>query len=201
MGENGKESVIVRRGGDRTRREAQRVALELFTNQGYEATSLRQIAEALGITKASLYYHFPSKEAILRSLFEVRADEAEDLLAWLHDQPRTPELLETAVMRWVGSFSTDKLRGIRFMTANPLIGRATSGAEGERIGANLTALVDELVALLPSPTPVDVLLLRMSILSINAAVKAAANTDTADEEIVEAAATAARALVRQVTSR
>ncbi len=40
----------------------------------------------------------------------------------------------------------------------------------------------------------------MSILSINAAIEAAADTDIADDEIVKAAATAARALVRLVTS-
>jgi AcrR family transcriptional regulator len=201
MGADGRERVITRRGGDRTRQQAQRVALELFTQQGYEATSLRQIAEALGITKASLYYHFPSKEAILRSLFEDRATEAESLLAWLHDQPRRPDLLEAAVMRWVGSFSTDKLRGIRFLAANPLIGRAMNAADGDRIGAGLTGLADELTALLPSPTPADVLLLRMSILSINAAVAAAADTGTTDSAIVEAATTAAQALIRQVTNR
>ena len=44
------------------------VALELFTEQGYEATSLREIAERLGVTKAALYYHFPSKDDIAREL-------------------------------------------------------------------------------------------------------------------------------------
>jgi AcrR family transcriptional regulator len=200
MGAGGQERMIVRRGGDHTRRKAQRVALELFTKQGYETTSLRQIAQALGITKASLYYHFPSKEAILRSLFEDRATEAEDLVAWLREQPRDPRLLEAGVLRWVESFSTDKLHGIRFMAANPLIARAMSRAEGERIGANLTALADELAALLPSPAPADRLLVRMSILSINAAIAAAADTDITDDEIVQAAATAARALVRLATS-
>ncbi len=200
MAADGQDRVIVRRGGDHTRRQAQRVALELFTRQGYEATSLRQIAQALGITKASLYYHFPSKEAILRSLFEDRAREAEDLVAWLREQPRSPELVETAVLRWVESFSADKLHGIRFMAANPLIARGTSGADGERIGSHLAALADELVALLPSPAPSDALLVRMSILSINAAVEAAADTDVADTEIIKAAAMAARALLRLVVS-
>ncbi len=194
------ERVIVRRGGDHTRRQAQRVALELFTKQGYEATSLRQIAQALGITKASLYYHFPSKEAILRSLFEDRAREAEDLVVWLREQPRSPALVETAVLRWVESFSSDKLHGIRFIAANPLISRGMSRAHGDRIGSNLTALADELVALLPSPAPSAALLVRMSILSINAAVQAAADTDVADSEIIKAATMAARALVRLIMS-
>ena len=45
-----------------TRAQAQKVALELFAEQGYEKTSLREIAERLGVTKAALYYHFKSKE-------------------------------------------------------------------------------------------------------------------------------------------
>jgi len=73
-----------------------------------------------------------------------------------------------------------------------------SSAEGGRVGANLTALADELVALLPSPGPTDGLLVRMSILSINAAVEAAAGTDTDDGDIITTAAAAARALLRLI---
>ena len=49
------------------------VALKLFTEQGYEATSLREIAEALGVTKAALYYHFRTKDDIVTSLIEDRS--------------------------------------------------------------------------------------------------------------------------------
>jgi AcrR family transcriptional regulator len=44
------------------------IALDLFTEQGFDATSLRQIAERLGVTKAALYYHFESKDDILMAL-------------------------------------------------------------------------------------------------------------------------------------
>jgi AcrR family transcriptional regulator len=44
------------------------VALDLFTRQGFDGTSLRQIAEELGLTKAALYYHFESKDDILLAL-------------------------------------------------------------------------------------------------------------------------------------
>jgi AcrR family transcriptional regulator len=44
------------------------VALELFSEQGYDNTSLREIAERLGVTKAALYYHFKSKGDILMAL-------------------------------------------------------------------------------------------------------------------------------------
>jgi AcrR family transcriptional regulator len=53
-----------------TRAEILAVATELFSEQGFEATSLREIAERLGITKAALYYHFPSKDDILAALLE-----------------------------------------------------------------------------------------------------------------------------------
>src|SRR5262249_12854805 len=44
-------------GGGGTRERIQAIALELFAEQGYEKTSLREIAERLGVTKAALYYH------------------------------------------------------------------------------------------------------------------------------------------------
>ena len=51
-----------------TRERILDIALDLFTEQGYEKTSLRQIAERLGFSKAAIYYHFPSKEDILMAL-------------------------------------------------------------------------------------------------------------------------------------
>jgi AcrR family transcriptional regulator len=53
-----------------TRAEILVVAAELFTERGFEATSLREIAVRLGITKAALYYHFASKDDILRAIME-----------------------------------------------------------------------------------------------------------------------------------
>ena len=189
-----------RRDGAETHALVRRTALRLFTEQGYESTSLRQIADELGINKASLYYYFDSKEAILQSLFEERGTEAEQLLTWLRAQPRTPQLLEAAVLRWVDSFTAEKLQGIRFMSANPLIARTlTSGPGSNRIGASLNQFADELTTLLPDPSPQNVLLLRMAVLSINAAVQAAAATDTSDEVVVAVAQRAARAVLTEVT--
>jgi AcrR family transcriptional regulator len=51
-----------------TRERILDIALELFTEQGYDKTSLRDIAERLGTTKAALYYHFERKEDILLEL-------------------------------------------------------------------------------------------------------------------------------------
>jgi AcrR family transcriptional regulator len=51
-----------------TRERILDVALELFNEKGYDATSLREIAERLGVTKAALYYHFERKEDIFLEL-------------------------------------------------------------------------------------------------------------------------------------
>ena len=51
-----------------TNKEILLAALDLFSYQGYEATSISQIASAVGIKKASLYSHYESKKAILDAL-------------------------------------------------------------------------------------------------------------------------------------
>jgi AcrR family transcriptional regulator len=47
----------------------------LFADQGYAGTSMRDLADALGMTKAALYYHFPGKADILLALVEPLLDE------------------------------------------------------------------------------------------------------------------------------
>ena len=54
--------------GPGTRDRILDISLDLFTTQGYDKTSLREIAEQLGYSKAAIYYHFESKEAILMAL-------------------------------------------------------------------------------------------------------------------------------------
>ena len=51
-----------------TKQEILEAALDLFSVQGFEATSLSQIADAVGIRKASLYSHFENTQAILDAL-------------------------------------------------------------------------------------------------------------------------------------
>ena len=51
-----------------TKKEILEAALDLFSVQGFEATSIFQIANVVGIRKASLYSHFDSKQAILETL-------------------------------------------------------------------------------------------------------------------------------------
>jgi AcrR family transcriptional regulator len=84
-----------------TRARIQQVAVELFTEHGYDGTSLREIAERLEVTKAALYYHFKSKEDIVASLMEDYAKKMDALIAWGREQPRGPEMRREVLSQYV----------------------------------------------------------------------------------------------------
>jgi AcrR family transcriptional regulator len=73
--------------GAKTRERILAVAQELFTRQGYDKTSLRDIAERLKITKAALYYYFPRKEDILLELHLRLHTLGETVIAELEGAP------------------------------------------------------------------------------------------------------------------
>ncbi len=64
-----------------TRRRIQAVAQELFVQQGVRNTSLRQISDRLGITKPALYYHFASRDDLIRSIIQPLIDDTEAFLS------------------------------------------------------------------------------------------------------------------------
>src|SRR5215212_9979927 len=55
---------------ERSRRQVLDAALQLFSRQGYRATTVRDIAEQAGVSTGNLYHHFPDKESIFRTLLE-----------------------------------------------------------------------------------------------------------------------------------
>ena len=75
-----------------TRERILDAALELFVTQGYDGTSLRQIAEQLGVTKAALYYHFESKEDILLALHMRMHQFGKNAFNSMGDEPMSLEL-------------------------------------------------------------------------------------------------------------
>src|SRR5580700_10584334 len=101
-----RQTPIGRRGSaPETRERILEIALELFTTQGYDRTSLRDIAERLGTTKAALYYHFARKEDILVELhlrLHAIGDELLDRLDELPEGPARvdawPELLDRFIV-------------------------------------------------------------------------------------------------------
>ncbi|MCW5254363.1 MULTISPECIES: TetR/AcrR family transcriptional regulator [unclassified Streptomyces] len=100
-----------------TRQRIQDVALGLFAEQGYEKTSLREIAERLDVTKAALYYHFKTKEEILVSVFADRTRPIEELIEWGRGQPPTLETKREIIRRY-GEALANAAPLFRFMQEN-----------------------------------------------------------------------------------
>jgi AcrR family transcriptional regulator len=63
-------------------------ALGLFTAHGVEGTSLQMIADALGVTKAAVYYHFKTKDEITEAVVEPALDELVGILDHATTMPR-----------------------------------------------------------------------------------------------------------------
>ena len=104
-----------------TKQEILEAALELFSVQGFEATSVSQIADAVGIRKASLYSHFENKQAILDALVKnvLAQYEEHSIFArtdWEKDADHLPLTPDAAVQM--------VLDQIRYILHDPAISRA-----------------------------------------------------------------------------
>jgi AcrR family transcriptional regulator len=86
-----------------TRDEILDVATDLFIELGYDKTSLREIAERVGVTKAALYYHFASKEEIFRTLLQPILDLQNDVMTLLQQKPSLEQWADslTTLVDWV----------------------------------------------------------------------------------------------------
>ena len=111
--------VIMERGN--TKQEILEASLELFSVQGFEATSISQITGAVGIRKASLYSHFESKQAILDALVKDVLEQyaTHSIFAktkWEEDSDNLPLTPDAAVQMIQGQ--------IRYILHDPAISRA-----------------------------------------------------------------------------
>ena len=67
-----------------------RTAAQMFRDRGYDATSVSDVARALGMTKAGLYHHFESKEALLFEIMMYGLDRVRDeVIVPVRDDPRS----------------------------------------------------------------------------------------------------------------
>jgi AcrR family transcriptional regulator len=129
-----------------TRAQVQKIALELFAEQGYEKTSLREIAERLGVTKAALYYHFKSKEDIVHSFTDDYFADIDTLLDWAKEQPRGEETRREILDRYVGIVLAGS-EVFRFMEQNRAAVQGMEAGGKERF-VRFRGRLDALVALL-----------------------------------------------------
>lgn len=129
------------------RTRIQQVALDLFTEEGYDRASLRGIAERVGVTKAALYYHFPAKEDLADSLLEERIDTLDALIGWAERQPDPDRMRPELLRRYEDSLHGPggEARIARFLRRNPLV------LDLLPAGRRLRDRFDRILALLAGP--------------------------------------------------
>ncbi len=123
------------------------VALDLFSHQGYAGTSIRDIADRMGMTKAAVYYHFPSKETLLADVLTPALKRVAAVLAGAGDV-QTPEDRRTLVTDLVDVVG-DVGPQVVMMLSDPTVGTHLRAIAGE------TSLPDQVGAALIGPPPAD----------------------------------------------
>jgi AcrR family transcriptional regulator len=168
-----------------TRERILDAALTLFADKGYEATSMREISEQLGITKAALYYHFDSKADIVRAMLADTERRVTELVAWTREQPGTPEVRREVLTRWSDIMQAHGLAAFRFVLANR---RVIEELSPDERGGMQHCLGELHEVLAPADASVeDQLRTRLALMSINMAGLAGADIDAPEPEILAAA--------------
>jgi AcrR family transcriptional regulator len=86
--------------GEKREREIYDTAARLFARRGYSRTSIRDLSEALGLQKSSLYHYFESKEDLLHRLLDQFMEQALQRIDELCAQPLPPQEKLAAFMRF-----------------------------------------------------------------------------------------------------
>lgn len=164
-----------------TKGEIHRAALELFSSRGYEKTSLREIAEQVGISKASLYYHYSSKQELLQAIVGTFFDDAKRVF------------VRTDGLEWSAERELEVLGAYLDVVIKH---RATGPAVLRDLTAVLAALDDQLDDLIdqnrrfqlwlagPNPTPADRVLAAAAVEVVGAVLSVGLDpAEISDEEL------------------
>lgn len=181
-----KVGMVVGRRTD-TRDKIRSVAMELFSEQGYEQTSIRQIAEQLGITKAAVYYHFKSKEDIVISLSDDLRKGVDDILAWATTRPEGKRRGREILRRYSAVLHDTGREMTRFMHDN------AAAFRGLGVGVDLRYQFQAVSHAMTAPAhePMSVFHARQALLAIGWSVAMMGDIDLTDQECSDAAITIA----------
>ena len=99
----------------RRRQEVMDVAARIFSEKGYEATSIQEIAEEVGILKGSLYYYIETKEDLLFGVIKAAYDAALGVVRELERRDGSAlELIEALVYRHAEVFAATQVQSSVF---------------------------------------------------------------------------------------
>jgi AcrR family transcriptional regulator len=136
-----------------TRERILDVALDLFTEKGFDGTSLREIAERLGVTKAALYYHFASKDDILLALhMRLHAFGKDALVKLTEDEPVSLQVWGALLDEMIGQMLAQRqmfLLHQRNQAALEKLHRQEHDAEHEDLQTRFRKLLDDTRVPLP----------------------------------------------------
>lgn len=148
-----------------TREQIRAVAVELFAEQGYDKTSLREIAERLGVTKAAVYYHFRTKEEIVASLFDDQLAAMDAIIEWGGTQPEGQARRRGVVERYSAQLlgSSVNPHMVKFLQENQ------SAFKGMTPGVQMRERFSRLAALLaPEDASIaDLLRMRLALIAMH----------------------------------
>jgi len=139
----------------RTRAGIQAAALALFADRGYDATSLQDIADELGLTKAAVYYHFPSKLELLQSICEPVYEGVSAIIARTAEQSSRQRRIDV-LAEGFADLTVSRRSTISVLAADPVMhGRMKAASK-------MDDLLDQAVRVLygDAPTPDQVLAVR-----------------------------------------
>ncbi|MEA5361073.1 TetR family transcriptional regulator [Amycolatopsis sp., V23-08] len=154
-----------------TRARILRAALEEFSERGYHATSVRELAERVGVTKTAVLYHFPGKADIVTALAEPLLDDLETTMGKAAAAPDPREAAIAGLLDvWLShryllrmnlrdlGLTASKVVFERFrdgmLKANQLVAGPDADLAGQVRGAQAIAMLSDPVVLF-ADAPVD----------------------------------------------
>ncbi len=172
------------------RRAIQEAALELVARRGYHGASMSAIAQAVGLSKATLYWHFPSKEELFRSLYEEFVREMLSPLGQVLASEYGAEIKLRRIAEEFLTLAREHAAGMRVLlqlTIQPELAETVARVNSEESGQWVMALAG-LFEQIGDPQPASTARLYMAAMD-GVAIHVLADPDGAKEEDTIAAIT------------
>ncbi|MEU4164351.1 TetR family transcriptional regulator [Actinoplanes sp. NPDC026670] len=163
------------------------VALRLFATQGYATTSLREIADELGVTKAALYFHFKTKEDILNGILLGHLDSINTMIDDAADSAATLDGRKEFLRRLAAYQAARSAHLVRLIREN--FTEITNLPLGAEIKKGQRRLFEALAG--PDATLSDRIRARTAFIAVQSAAMSAEWEDADEDEVMEAALTVA----------
>lgn len=116
------------------------IAEQLFTEHGYQAVSIRDIAQASGVSNAALYYHFPNKEALFDEVIGYHADKLAQRLVEASAEADTPRGQLAAMLAAYAAHVSERRSPLFYLRRKP------DDADRERVMKQHRYLVQRMLA-------------------------------------------------------